>query len=89
MRLLPKLNPTRKGILLATWGLFAGLSLLLVTAGVFSTLVGIRAELKHLPTLVSGGITTAYYAGFLLGSWYTLRALALVGHIRVYAALAS
>ena len=89
MRLLPKLNPTRKGILLATWGLFAGLSLLLVTAGVFSTLVGIRAELKHLPTLVSGGITTAYYAGFLLGSWYTLRALAQVGHIRVYAALAS
>lgn len=89
MRLLPKLNPTRKGILLATWGLFAGLSLLLVTAGVFSTLVGIRAELKQLPTLVSGGITTAYYAGFLLGSWYTLRALAQVGHIRVYAALAS
>jgi MFS family permease len=52
-------------------------------------LVGIRAELKNLPTLVSGGITTAYYAGFLLGSWYTLRALKQVGHIRVYAALAS
>jgi MFS family permease len=62
---------------------------LLVTAGVFSTLVGIRAELKQLPTLVSGGITTAYYAGFLLGSWYALRALKQVGHIRVYAALAS
>jgi len=62
---------------------------LLLTAGIFSTLVGIRAELKNLPTLVSGGITTAYYAGFLLGSWYTLRALKQVGHIRVYAALAS
>jgi len=69
--------------------LFTGLALLLVTAGVHSTLVGIRAELKQLPTLVSGGITTAYYAGFLLGSWYTLRALKQVGHIRVYAALAS
>jgi MFS family permease len=69
--------------------LFTGLALLLVTAGVYSTLVGIRAELKNLPTLVSGGITTAYYAGFLLGSWYTLRALKQVGHIRVYAALAS
>jgi MFS family permease len=75
--------------LLSTWGLFTGLALLLVTAGVFSTLVGIRAELKQLPTLVSGGITTAYYAGFLLGSWYALRALKQVGHIRVYAALAS
>ena len=89
MRFLPSLNPTRKRILLSTWGLFAGLSLLLVTAGLFSTMVGIRAELKQLPTIVSGGITTAYYAGFLLGSWYTLRALAQVGHIRVYAALAS
>ncbi len=89
VRFFPKLNSTRRTILLSTWGLFTGLALLLVTAGVFSTLVGIRAELKHLPTLVSGGITTAYYAGFLLGSWYTLRALKQVGHIRVYAALAS
>ena len=89
MRFLPNLNSTRRTILLSTWGLFTGLALLLVTAGVYSTLVGIRAELKQLPTLVSGGITTAYYAGFLLGSWYTLRALQQVGHIRVYAALAS
>ena len=89
MRFLPNLNSTRRTILLSTWGLFTGLALLLVTAGVYSTLVGIRAELKKLPTLVSGGITTAYYAGFLLGSWYTLRALKQVGHIRVYAALAS
>jgi MFS family permease len=74
---------------LATWGLFAGLTFLLVSAGIFSTLIGIRAELEQLPTLVSGGITTAYYAGFLLGSWYALRALKQVGHIRVYAALAS
>ena len=89
MRFLPNLNSTRRTILVSTWGLFTGLALLLVTAGVYSTLVGIRAELKNLPTLVSGGITTAYYAGFLLGSWYTLRALKQVGHIRVYAALAS
>ena len=89
VRFLPNLNSTRRTILLSTWGLFTGLALLLVTAGVYSTLVGIRAELKNLPTLVSGGITTAYYAGFLLGSWYTLRALKQVGHIRVYAALAS
>ena len=83
------MSSTRRTILLSTWGLFTGLALLLVSAGVFSTLVGVRAELKQLPTIVSGGITTAYYAGFLLGSWYSLRALAQVGHIRVYGALAS
>ena len=89
MRLIPKLNSNRQSILLATWGLFAGLTFLLASAGNFSTLIGIRAELEQLPTLLSGGITTAYYAGFLLGSWYALRALKQVGHIRVYAALAS
>ena len=89
MRLLPKFNSNRKTILLATWGLFTGLTFLLISAGSYSTLLGIRAELENLPTLISGGITTAYYAGFLIGSWYSLRALKSVGHIRVYAALAS
>ncbi len=89
MRLLPKFNSNRKTILLATWGLFTGLTFLLISAGSYSTLLGIRAELENLPTLISGGITTAYYAGFLIGSWYSLRALRSVGHIRVYAALAS
>ncbi|TRZ81131.1 MAG: MFS transporter [Actinobacteria bacterium] len=89
MRLIPKLNSNRKSILLATWGLFTGLTFLLISAGTFSTLIGVRAELENLPTVISGGLTTAYYAGFLLGSWYSLRAMARVGHIRVYAALAS
>ena len=89
MRFFPQLNSNRKTILLATWGLFAGLTFLLISAGSYSTLLGIRAELENLPTIISGGITTAYYAGFLIGSWYSLRALKQVGHIRVYAALAS
>jgi len=89
MRFLPQLNSNRKTILLATWGLFTGLTFLLISAGSYSTLLGIRAELENLPTIISGGITTAYYAGFLIGSWYSLRALKQVGHIRVYAALAS
>lgn len=89
MRFIPKLNSNRKSILLATWGLFTGLTFLLISAGTFSTLIGVRAELENLPTVISGGLTTAYYAGFLLGSWYSLRAMTQVGHIRVYAALAS
>lgn len=71
----------------ATWGLFAGLVVVLLAGGMFSTLLGIRAELEGLPTFVSGGITAAYYAGFLVGTRFALRALRLVGHIRVYAAL--
>lgn len=79
----------RRQVLLATWGLFLGLTLMLLAAGIYTTLLGIRAESRGLPTIVSGGISTAYYIGFLLGTWYTLRALRQVGHIRAYAALAA
>jgi MFS family permease len=75
--------------MLSTWGLFAGLGFVMVSGGIFSTLLSVRAELENLPTIVSGSLSTAYYAGFLVGSWYSLRALALVGHIRAYVALAA
>lgn len=89
MPLFKPLTPVRRSIMHSTWGLFAGLSFVMVSGGIFSTLLSVRAELENLPTIVSGSLSTAYYAGFLLGSWYSLRALALVGHIRAYAALAA
>lgn len=79
----------RRSILQSTWGLFVGLVLVMVAAGIYTTLLGVRAELAGLPTIVSGSISTAYYVGFMLGSWYTLRVLTQVGHIRAFAALAA
>ena len=73
----------------ATWSLFAGLTLMLIGGGMFATLIGVRAELDGFRTLEIGAITAAYYAGFVVGSRLTLSALGQVGHIRVYAALAS
>jgi MFS family permease len=63
--------------------------LLLLAGGLFSTLLGVRAELRGVPTAVSSLISASYYAGFLAGSRVTLRSLGRVGHIRVFAALAS
>jgi MFS family permease len=74
---------------LATWGLFAGLALLMMAGGLFATLLGVRSEQRGLPTVVSSLISASYYIGFLAGSVLTLRALSRVGHIRVYTALAS
>ena len=82
----PSLN---RDIALATWGLFVGLALLLLAAGMFGTLLGVRSELIKLPTAVSSFISASYYIGFLVGSRVALSALGRVGHIRVYAALAS
>jgi MFS family permease len=82
----PSLN---RDIALATWGLFVGLAFLLLAAGMFGTLLGVRSELIKLPTIVSSLISASYYIGFLVGSRVALSALGRVGHIRVYAALAS
>ncbi|MEN9506689.1 MAG: hypothetical protein RI958_2615 [Actinomycetota bacterium] len=65
----------------------AAVGMVLLSGGVFSTLLGVRGELENLPTLVSGAISAAYYAGFLLGSRFALAALGRVGHIRVFATL--
>lgn len=78
-----------QSLALATWALFAGLGLLLVGAGLFGTLISVRAEIDGHGAVVIGIITAAYYAGFLVGSRLTLRLLLDVGHIRVFAALAS
>lgn len=79
----------RRDLALATWGLFVGLALLLLAGGLFGTLLGVRAETEGLPTAITGLISASYYFGFVVGSRLTLRALGAVGHIRVYAALAS
>lgn len=61
----------------------------MLAAGLFGTALGVRSERVGLPTAVSSLISAAYYIGFLVGSRLTLRSLGRVGHIRVYAALAS
>ncbi len=73
----------------ATWSLFAGLGVLLIGVGLFATVVGVRSELNGYSNAEIGLIGAAYYGGFLAGSKLTLAALSSVGHIRVYAALAS
>lgn len=73
----------------ATWALFAGFGFMLTGAGMFATLVGVRADLEGFPTAAIGLIGASYYAGFLIGSRVALSALGKVGHIRVFAALAS
>ncbi len=82
-------GPLVHSLALATWALFVGIGMLLVGAGLFGTLISVRSELDGFGALMIGLISAAYYGGFLLGSRLTLRLLHEVGHIRVYAALAS
>lgn len=73
----------------ATWALFCGIGLLMLGNGLQSTLVGIRSQSEGFSTTVTGLIMTAYFVGFLMGSRAVTTALRSVGHIRVFAGLAS
>lgn len=75
--------------LLAAWGLFAALALLMVGNGFVGVLIGVRSELEGFDTRVTGLVMAAYFAGFLVGSRVTPRVMARVGHIRVFAGLSS
>jgi MFS family permease len=69
--------------------LFAGLSLLMIGNGLLGSLLGIRADLEGFGTVTIGIVMSMYYAGFLIGSLTIPRWLVTVGHIRVFAGLAS
>lgn len=73
----------------AAWGLFSALALLMLGNGLLSSLLGIRAEIEGFATRSTGLIMASYFAGFLFGSRLAPRVLERVGHVRVFAALAS
>ncbi len=78
-----------RNVVASIWPLFGGLALLMVGGGLLGSLLGVRADLAGFPTIVIGVVMSMYYVGFLLGSLTIPRWLIKVGHIRVYAGLAS
>jgi MFS family permease len=73
----------------ATWALFTGVGLLMVGNGLQGSLVGIRSQNEGFAPLWTGVVMAGYFAGILAGSRTVTTALRAVGHIRVFAALAS
>ena len=76
-------------VVAASWALFLGIGLIMLGNGLQASLLGVRAELEGFPTVVTGLVMTGFYIGFLAGSTLGPRLVRRVGHIRVFAALAS
>jgi len=73
----------------SSWPLFFGLFMIMVGNGLQGTLLGVRASIEDFPTWLTGLIMSVYFVGFLLGTLTVPKFVRRVGHIRVFAALAS
>ncbi|MEL6452000.1 MAG: MFS transporter [Pseudomonadota bacterium] len=76
-------------VLTSAWALLLGMFLLMVGNGMQGTLLGVRGEIEGFSTLEMSIVMSAYFAGFLGGSRLAPRMIRRVGHVRVFAALAS
>lgn len=72
-----------------SWALLLGMFMLMIGNGVQATLLGIRGAIEGFGPLEMSIVMSAYFAGFLGGSRVTPIMIRRVGHVRVFAALAS
>lgn len=72
-----------------SWALLMGMMLLMVGNGLQGTLLGIRGEIEGFSTFEMSMVMSAYFVGFLGGSRMAPDMIRRVGHVRVFAALAS
>jgi len=78
-----------RSVLLKTWALFFGFALICLAHGLQGTLLGVRAIVEGFSFVSTGLVVAGYYVGYLAGSILIPIFLQRVGHIRVFAALAS
>jgi len=76
-------------VLRSSWALLLGMTLLMVGNGLQGSLLGVRAEEAGFSTFEISIVMSAYFVGFLGGSRMTPELIRRVGHVRVFAALAS
>ncbi|MEM6375702.1 MAG: MFS transporter [Pseudomonadota bacterium] len=76
-------------VLASAWALLLGMMLLQVGNGMQGTLLGVRGEIEGFDTFEMSLVMAGYFVGFLFGSRMAPDMIRRVGHVRVFAALAS
>src|SRR5690606_3535987 len=69
--------------------LLAGIALLLVGSGLLNTLLPLRGAVEGFSDQTLGLFGSAYFAGFMLGTWLCPKLIRRMGHIRAFAFFAS
>ncbi|MEY2992027.1 MAG: hypothetical protein RI946_1421 [Pseudomonadota bacterium] len=76
-------------VLKNSWALLLGMLLLMMGNGLQGTLIGVRGEIEGFSTLEMSVVMSSYFVGFLGASRVVPEMIRRVGHVRVFAALAS
>lgn len=76
-------------VLTNSWALFLGMFMLMIGNGLQGTLLGVRGNLEGFTTFQMSLVMSAYFLGFLFASRMAPEMIRRVGHVRVFAALAS
>jgi MFS family permease len=78
-----------QALLIPLSSLFTGTGLLVVGIGLFFSVLGLRANLAGFSGMVTGLIMSAYFVGYMVGTYLCPVIIRRVGHIRAFAAMAS
>ncbi|WP_372803206.1 MFS transporter [Paracoccus seriniphilus] len=92
MSIIPSPSDSRPSLLAtvrSVWTLLFGIGLLMMANGLQGSLLGVRAEVEEFDAAVIGFIMAGFFAGLLAGSLWTPRAVRVVGHVRVFAAMSA
>jgi MFS family permease len=81
--------PALRNILLPLVSLLSGVGMLVVGSGLLFSAVGLQTGAARFSPVVTGLIMSAYFAGFVLGTYLCPLVIRSVGHIRAFAAMAS
>lgn len=76
-------------VLRNSWPLLLGMLLLMIGNGLQGTLLGVRGSIEGFDPSVLSYVISAYFLGFLGGSRLAPMMIGRVGHVRVFAAMAS
>ena len=76
-----------RALLAVTWPLLLGCAFMMLGNGLQGSLLGLRATIEGFPTILTGLVMSAYFAGFFAGANLVPKIVQRVGHVRAFAAL--
>ena len=76
-------------ILTNAWPLLLGMLLLMLGNGMQTSLLAVRGDIENFDASTMSIVMSGYFVGFLFGSRLAPRLIHRVGHVRVFAAMAS